>query len=190
MDPELTREWFSIRKDVAEGLRHASYVGAFGLPVCQVLTLPSFDNPVGWDVRKSPARRKEAETRLYRSCWRMDLDLDAFRSPLERLRHSRSFRPTVEVGWTPIDPGSLDGPLGKLRENPIPLAVAGTRIGLDGTRHELAVEGPMLNARINWWERMPEAWRPLEPIVKEMLDLFETTWNDGPCHSIDQKAIS
>jgi hypothetical protein len=46
--------------------------------------------------------------------------------------------------------------------------------GRDGTIHELAFGNTMLGVRYRWWSEQPEAWHPLQAIVDEAVDLFET----------------
>ncbi len=173
---------------VPEKLRLASNLQGSGTHICQLLILPSFENSVSWDVTET--RAKENQPRWYRTCWRRDIDLEAFRSPVERLRHPRPYRPTIEAGWYPIDPGQFGALIEKFRATPIPLDASENIGGVDGTTYELAFSRYFTKARIRWWARMPEAWKPLEPIVIEMFELFEATWNRGPHQLVDREVIS
>ncbi len=176
MDPEHFNEFNEVRHAVYDGLRSGFYVGRDnGLPVCRLLVPPSFGNAVGWDVLTKPIRRKPAQPRLFRSCWRMDLDGTALGSPVERLRHPRPYRPTVEVDSAPIDGAKIEELIRRLRNIQVPLVVAEAPFGLDGTRYELEL-GSLARARLAWWVRLPKEWEALGPVIEEMTELFESSW--------------
>lgn len=176
MDAELFDEFDAVRDVAIAGLRSGAFVGDRGRPSCRLVILPSFNNPVAWEVRSLPVRGKPAQPRLFRSCWRMDVDLQALGSPVERLKHPREYRPTVEVGSAPIDPARIDGLVRRFRMISIPLAVAEGPCGCDGTNYELEMGDFFCHARIGWWVRLPREWEALDPVVAEMVDLFESSW--------------
>jgi hypothetical protein len=125
VDFEHLDEFYSVRQAAYEGLRAGSFAGRdTGRSLCRFLVLPSFENAVGWDVLSRRVRRNEAEPRLFRSCWGMDLDSQALGSPLERLQHPRPYRPTIEVGRAPIDPAIIEGLIRRFQTISVPLAVA------------------------------------------------------------------
>ncbi len=177
MDREQMDEFGAVRQTACDALRFGALMDQHRpLAVCQFLILPSFENAVSWDVTKVASRKEGAHTRLYRSCWRMDIDSQAMSSPVERCKHSRPYRPTIEVDWVPIDEAQIDGLLKKLRLVPVPLAVASNHAGLDGTFFELTVGGFFCSARIVWWCSIPDEWRALQPVVSELERLFASTW--------------
>ncbi len=178
MDLEQFDEFFAVREAACDGLRSGAFVGADGLLMCRLVVLPSFENSVGWDVRSWPVPGGPAQPRLFRSCWRMDLDSGAFGSPLERLKHPRPYRPTVEVVSAPIDATRIEGVVRRLQAIPIPLAVAEPPVGLDGTSYELHVGKSFCRARIAWWNRLPEEWSALGPVLAEMESIFESSWQE------------
>ena len=170
-------EFVAIREAAYDGLRLGTYIDRHhSVPVCQLLILPSFENAVSWDVIRVAHRRAGAQARLYRSCWRMDIDLHAMSSPVERLKYPRPYSPTVEANWVVIDRSRVEVILARLRTAPIPLAVVGPRMGCDGTAFELSVGESFCNARISWWGDMPKEWQQLQPIVAELEQLFEQAW--------------
>ncbi len=181
MDFEHRDEFDAVREAAYANLRSGVFTGRHsGLPLCRLLIRPSFENAVGWDVLSLPVPGKPDQVRLFRSCWRMDLDLPALRSPVERFKHPRAYRPTVEMDSTPIDAVKIDGLIRRLQSIPIP--IGGRRkspIGRDGTNYELELGHFFCYARISWWERLPGEWKALGPVVHEMIALFETSWRDG-----------
>jgi hypothetical protein len=172
-------EFEAVREAAYHGLRSGSFVGDAGLPLCRFVVLPSFHNAIAWDVRSLRVRGKSAESRLFRSCWRRDLDLQALGSPVERLKHPRPYRATVEVASVSIDPADIGRLIRRFQSTPIPLAIAKPPVGLDGTSYELKIGGPFCRAQITWWVRLPEEWAALAPLIDEMAALFESSWRDA-----------
>jgi hypothetical protein len=181
VEPELEEEFCAIRNAVYDGLRFGTYIDRMhSVPVCQYLVLPAFENPFSWDVIRVAARGAGAQARLYRSCWRMDRDQEAFGSPVERLKYPRPFRPAVEVGWALIDLARVETLLARIRSIRVPLAVVNPPSGCDGVSYELSVGGFFCNARVGWWCDMPGEWQALRPVVAELVEWFELVWADRP----------
>jgi hypothetical protein len=180
MDREQMDEFYAVREAAYDALRLRTPIGRRrSVPTCQFLILPSFENPVSWDVIRVVSRKDGAQTRLYRSCWRMDVDSQAMSSPVERLKHPRPYNPTLETDWVLIDKGKLDSILARFNAIQIPLTLAATRAGCDGTSFELTVGDFFCNARISWWCDLPEEWQELRPVVADIESLFEATWQRG-----------
>ncbi|MCA9095540.1 MAG: hypothetical protein KDA68_18805 [Planctomycetaceae bacterium] len=180
VDSEHLNEYFEVRTSAYNALRFGTLIERHrSVPVCQLLILPSFENPVSWDVVKVVSRKEDAQTRLHRSTWRMDVDCRVMSSPIERLKNPRPYLPTLETEWLFIDAAKLENVLSKLRSIRIPLLIAGTQGGLDGTSFELAVGEFSCNARIRWWCDMPKEWQELASVVAELDSLFQETWKRG-----------
>lgn len=170
-------DFAAVREAVYDGLRLGKYIDRHrSVPVCQYLGVPAFDNPFSWDLVQIVSRRAAAQTRLYRACWRMDLDVRAMGSPVERMKHPRPFRPTVEVGWAPVGLAGVEALVARFRSIRVPLAVARPHFGCDGVSIELSVGDLFCNARIGWWCDIPDEWQELRPVVAEMESLSERAW--------------
>lgn len=150
------------------------------LPVCKLLILPSFDNPVSWDVVRVFERGADPQLRLYRSVWRMDIDHEVFDSPEERAKHPETYRPTLETAWVLIAEDQLTAILNRFHTIHVPILVPNEMDGMDGIDYELTVGDHMFNVRLGWWCEMPKEWRELQPIANELVRLFESTWADRP----------
>lgn len=178
MDREQMDEFNALRESAFDALRLGTCIDRHrSVPVCQLLILPSFENPISWDVIKVASRQGGAQNRLYRSCWRMDLDSQAMSSPVERLQHPRPFKPTLETEWVLIDSGKLTAILARLQGIRIPIAPSSAHAGCDGTSFELAVGDFFSNARIGWWCDLPEQWHELRTVIVELERLFESAWD-------------
>lgn len=180
MNREQLDEFDAVRESAYDALRLGTPIGRHrSVPICQFLILPSFENPVNWDVISVVSRKDGAQTRLYRSTWRMDVDSQAMSSPVERLKHSRPYNPTLETDWVLVDKGKLDAIMARFNAVRIPVMLASARAGCDGTSFELAVGDFFCNARIGWWCDLPEEWQELRSVVVELEGLFESTWERG-----------
>jgi hypothetical protein len=169
-----------IRNSVSHALREGSYLERQRtVTICRLVTLPSFGNPVGWDLLQFRHSHKEGfQSRLYRSCWRMDLDAEAFRSPVERAKYPKPFQPTIEIDYELVEMTWVES-LGKdLQKCCLPLSVPNTPMGLDGTMLELVVGDSFCQARIAWWSRLPAEWKDLQPILTKLDRLIAVAWKD------------
>src|SRR5262249_39052658 len=129
---ELMEESCAVRESAYDSLRLGTLIERQrSVPVCQFLILPSFENPVSWDVIKVVSRKDGAQTRLYRSTWRMDVDDQAMSSPVERLKHPRPYKPTLEADWVLVDAVKLEAVLSRIRSIRIPLMLAEALAGCD-----------------------------------------------------------
>src|SRR5688572_8657727 len=98
LDSEQGREFSRLQADVTARLRQHFFIDLQnGSHVFQYLILPAFDLPVAWDVFVRPRRGYEAEHVLLRTSWRVDLDREKFRTPVDRLRYPYPLVPTMEV---------------------------------------------------------------------------------------------
>src|SRR5262245_16575544 len=164
VDREQMDEFYAVRESAYDALRFGTLIERHrSVPMCQYLILPSFENPISWDAIGVVSRKDGAQTRLYRSCWRMDIDSQAMSSPVERLKHPRPYKPTLETDWALVDRVKLAAILERFNALRIPLTLANKRVGCDGTSFELAIGDSFCNARIGWWCDLPEEWHDLSP---------------------------
>jgi hypothetical protein len=188
MEREQIDEFTGLSEQVCDALRHGKHIDfRHFVPICQYLILPAFENSLSWDIVRAVPRTAEAKDRLYRSCWRKDVDSQAMCSPIERFKHPRPYKPTVEVDWVPIDLDRVQHCLATLRTIRVPLTIAQPHSGLDGVRFELSMGTLFCNARIGWWGKLPDEWLELKPVVTHLEQLIQETWvmhkkGDG-CHA-------
>jgi len=125
MEAEQSTEFSAVSKLAYEMLRLGTPFDPHRMvPLCQYLILPSFENPIKWEAIRVRSKQDADHTRLNRICWRRDLDSEAFRSPVERLKHPRPYQPTIETNWVPIDQDQMDAILARCRAIRIPLMPA------------------------------------------------------------------
>lgn len=134
VEREQMEEFYAVREAAYDALRFGTLVERHrsGVSVLQYLILPSFENPISWDVIKVVSRG-EAQTRLYRFTWRMDVDGQAMASPVERMKHPRPYKATLETDWVLVDAKKLEAILSRIGSVRIPLLLASAPGGCDGT---------------------------------------------------------
>lgn len=174
MEPEQRTEFDRLRTSVVEGFRNGLFLGDAGLRIVQFLVLPSFDDFVCWELRSRPRRKAATETRLNQIRWAFGADCDAFRSPAERLKHPRPFRPSVATRSALVAMSTFEVAVDRLASVAIRLMPKSAPSGLDGTGYELALGDYFCNSRVAWWVRLPAEWKDLDPPLTEFLSLCES----------------
>lgn len=177
MDREQIDEFHGVRKTAYDALRFGTLIDRHrSKTVCQLLIMPSFQNAICWDVVDVRPKREDAQMRLHRSCWRMDVDWQALSSPIKRLKHPRSYHPTLETGWVVLNAQKLEAIFEHFRTVSIPVVPRDVHVGCDGTSYEFTVGDHFSSVRISWWCELPPEWKHLAPLIAELERLFESTW--------------
>ena len=177
MEQELINEFSSLRDEVFEALRRGTYSKSHGVArVLRYLMLPSFHNPVSWDVVRSSSNSNNGVFSLVRTCWRMDLDGWEFESPIRRLRHPRPFKPTIEVDCVPLEAVQIETKIASFQTIHAPFFPTSIGMCLDGTLFELTIGNSYCNTRVAWCCTMPAEWRKMSNFINEMAQLFEDAW--------------
>src|SRR5436190_13567 len=93
MEKEQWCEFDAVRDAVFDGLRTGRFAPDTGLRIVSFVILPSFEDSISWELRSTRSDRKKLQ--LSRSQWFFGHDCDCFRSPVERAKHPRPFKPRV-----------------------------------------------------------------------------------------------
>jgi hypothetical protein len=177
MDLEQGSELAVIRRAVVMRFRERAYFNSSrSKPILQYLAVPVFGNPCCLD---SLRRTQDREIIVQRTCWRWDLDVEAFSSPVERQRHPRPFEPTIESIILDVDVERLEAALARLSRSNVPLAFENPAKGVDGVSYELELGTFWASCRLRWWHTMPEQWSSLRKFVDEIQHLCESTERHG-----------
>jgi hypothetical protein len=124
-----------------------------GLPILQLIRLPSFEPEEAWEVRRPPE------------------GLVVYASSVRRI----GFRSLQLVGMQPLEVPSrtLEEFWAEVTSLELSLDIDGDRQGLDGTSYELAVFGELsVRIRVRWWEQPPPRWEPLGNLADRMIEVF------------------
>lgn len=184
MTQEQGEEFGRLREKITTQLRQREFINApTARPVFQFLVLPTWAPLTAWDVY----RRGDVEgsLTLVRSCWRWDVDVEKFRSPIERLKHPGQISPTLEINQLNVDPDSLrqlvaELPLVEMHPEPSP------NVTLDGVRYELAVCPPSVclpsaepfSEQRNAWSNASAGRPKLTAWTDKATLLFTQAWDD------------
>jgi hypothetical protein len=161
----------------------------------QFLMWPHHMNPRAFDIVRRINGPKDAEGEFFLAItsWNFDIDhkafIDAYQAVAgkgefpnvgERLALPGRYGPTVEVKTVPISKAVVEKLLKRYRSTKIPIFAEQTQNIDHGTQFELCLGGISVGADVEngvrycWDTFMPERWRGLGKIVKEMRKLFET----------------
>lgn len=177
MEVHQMNEFQSLEREVVEGLRLCQFISiqrpGIKMHSLQLLVLPSFGNLEAWDLFQV-VRKGQRDNVLVHSTWRRDIDLEAFRSPVERLKHPPKYQPTFDAESVELSAEELNKTLEPLRTMRIPLFADVSTVSIDGLGYELAVGCVTELARLRWCNRAPEPWAPVQAYVDEMLGMSHT----------------
>jgi hypothetical protein len=120
----------------------------------QLIHLPSFSNPVFWEVCQLGVQWLLYSSKVVDPGW-----------------------PTLRVqGYEPVpfDGKRLRSFFDRLTSLSLPVAPdLSNRAGVDGASTQLALFGDLHSrVRFEWWSEYPPAWQPLVEIANEMLQAF------------------
>lgn len=145
---ELVNELNGIEQLVTDRLGDGSWL-------VRLKVLPAFADPMVIGVQ-----RGRSPSVVWRS-WCKQEDLNAFRSPVERMKHPRPFVPTLREVSAPADPQQVEALLRRFRVLQVPAYVPSEVAALDGVSFDLLIGGQMAESRFHWWGDHPAQWRPL-----------------------------
>lgn len=101
----------------------------------------------------------------------MTHDLEAFSTPIERLKHPRPYAPTLES--IQFDPELLDAEsvLTRIFKIRLPLKLTKNWISLDGTSFEMQIGNGTNGILLQWHNQLPDEWLELSEIVESLNEL-------------------
>lgn len=164
MDNQHPSEWWKLQEDAR------TQIGA-NEGLLQLITLPSFENACSYAIFRETDRKKPVMYKLHCKLWRRDIDVEKFRTPLERVKYPHKLFPTIETIIRPLENTWTENILARFTSIAIPPWVSEHYWGQDGVTYELRFEEPFFKAHYRWWVEAPEAW-------KLLADAFHSTIND------------
>ena len=176
MEQELADEFYGLERRARQRLEEYGTPSVRALCLLRVAVSPAFDPPVSWRLFEQRSRRSD-ENSYFASylCWRSDVDLAKFRSPVERLRHPRPLLPTFETFDVEVDSSLAQSMVAGVSSAVIPAYVPKHSIGTDGISYDLTIGDGFVKARYHWWWKAPEPWQPLSASVRDILQHLEQT---------------
>ena len=168
MEAEQTVEWIEVRDQAIGHLRSRDYISRRRYdPLVQFLMLPSFADAKAVDVLRTNDRLV-----AFATYWHHDSDIQAFCSPVERLKHPRPFVPTFESIPIEIESETLDQLLGLIATTHISLKPQSSSVALDGVSYELRFGAGLVYTHLRWHNSIPADWSSLSPIVEKFMSML------------------
>ena len=185
IDTDKWRAWFKHRRDshdlanrdtVTEFLRNGSeYRIEAGNRLLQILILPSFEPIRSYELFSflGPKQaRVEGDYILLQTTWDE-------RAEKQRWLHTGKpeyVLPNLQLAYVEVDSDVVKGLFEPFKAN-IPIWFEPNKsldkIGLDGTKYELALGGYFLGVRYVWWESVPDEWGLLAETTDRMIVEFD-----------------
>ena len=152
----------------------------------QIITLPSFDSVVGWQLYQMGDGKVQDRLVALRSCWSQQEDAQRFYNPVERLTFLRlkylgRLSPALNYFTLILDAASSEkmkqviATILSVRLMPSPMDKSS---GLDGTSYEVNIGDSWAGMRLHWWEEAPTEWLPFAEAAMSLLDSLETRFHD------------
>ncbi len=165
MSPDLQREFRLLSANAKQHLMDVPATGAYR-HVFSLWIFPSFTPSSRWTVY-SPSRSGKGKC-PFASCtaWRSDLDLEKFKSPVERLTHPKDLAPTIENEAIWLTGDDIEDFVQRIRGISIPFFLGSPSVvGCDGTSFEFRYDELFFGGSLHWWEDRPLEWRPFTEVV-------------------------
>lgn len=165
MTPDLQREFQSLSAKATQILKDVPESGSYR-HVFSFWTMPSFSASSRCTVYSPLPFAQGKKPFASFTIWRSDLDLEKFKSPVERLKFPKHLAPTIQedVVWLMNDePEEIER---RIVGVSIPLYLGQSSVaGCDGTRFEFRYDALFFGASLHWWENYPSEWRPFTEAV-------------------------
>ena len=153
----------------------------YGRRIALLLTIPTYEDPVARDVRRSPT----GELYVVRTVWQRSLDSSAMRPARAIHVGGRSLaigldlvsrhQPSLVSTRVRVDVDALDSLLGTLATTTVTCHVQQAEPPLDSTIFELTVGQDLTEMRYRWAAHPPEGWTPIAAFSSRLIHLV-----DGP----------
>jgi hypothetical protein len=167
MESEQIIEWTLVRDRAVAHLRECGHIRiSKHCPQAQFLILPSFTDTVSVDIVLS-----NDELAAYVTRWQQTTDIEAFATPVERLKHSTPFMPTYDTTRLNITHDRLNSILSRLAATPIKLSPTANSMSVDGTSYELNSGMGFTGIRLRWHNQLPDEWTILSSVVDELQEM-------------------
>ena len=153
----------------------------YGRRIGLVLTIPTFDDPVARDIRRSAS----GELYVVRTVWQRTFDASAATTPASRvaafgprpvpavLELLATRRPSLVSRRVDIDPDALGSLLESVASATIACHVHQPEPPLDATVYEVTFGDELNETRYRWAGRPPEPWAPLGAFVSRLIRLVD-----------------
>ena len=181
MEQEQAEEFAVLRQQAESYLRNSDDRSLRS--VIQIFIMPAFDRYIAFDLHRTYKRTSQGKSTVHslsQTVWYKDVDLEKFRSPVERLKHPRPLMPTIKRKQVPLDRSVTESAIARFTSLQIPVWYqSAPTISLDGVGYEIAFSDHGVSVRYKWSNDPPDAWQPLSEAMHETIRQFELFIQSG-----------
>ena len=176
---DLAQERIDLTNSALNLLKKAPVSGSYNVRF-SYWRLPAFHNQTRLTLYiPHPRAKPDIEPFFTVSTWRRDTDLDKLRDPIERLRHPKLLKPTIEEINKQISKDKVDQITSSLSRIPLPSLLPNENtIGFDGTRYRFSFDQGYYSLDLQWWCDYPKAWKStiddINNIISELEEISVT----------------
>ena len=159
MEKDHVQEFQQLCHSALDQLESVAASGSYEC-VFSFWTLPSFADQSRVTLY-TPRRDKSRLTSYVEfSVWRREVDAEKFRTPLERLKHPKVLKPTIESSAREVSHDLISDVIHDLKQVSLPcLRPDELMLGTDGTRYRFKADQGYFGIDLSWWCDGPEQWR-------------------------------
>jgi hypothetical protein len=170
MNQSHMTEFYEFERCAIEIVRKGQAQSIRGLGrIIQIITLPSLDNVIGWEVCLDSLKSDKPYLILCTN-WKKLNDLEKFGSPVEKLKYLNRLSPTIEFHRFELEQSFVESIIHRFKSISIPAFIKSEHFGLDGTSYEVNIGSPWASLQFHWWEQPPRQWQQIGEITFDALE--------------------
>lgn len=166
---EQQQEYTRLIEAAGHELNSVAESGSF-LQVFSFWRLPAFHDQVRTTLYtpRRPGSGKEPFVTI--TTWKRSQDVDKLRDPLERLRHPKDLRPTLEESSMVVDADTVAQVIADLSAISLPSIrpIEGV-VGLDGVGYRFSFSQGYFSLDLSWWCDLPSVWRAATQQIEDVV---------------------
>ena len=173
MQFEQQRELSRLAYSAAVAINATAESGAF-THVFSFWRLPAFDNHTRTTLYSPRPADSSKQPFFTVTTWRRDVDVDKLRDPVERLKHPRVLKPTIEECAINVAPDVVTSIVAELAEISLPVLRPNEGIvGLDGASFRFSFSQGLYALDFTWWSGHPKWWRAAAQKIEDLVSKLE-----------------
>ena len=123
-------------------------------------TLPSFSDQSRATLYTPRRDKARLASFVEFAVWKRDVDAEKFRTPLDRLKHPKELKPTIETSTRELGHDLVSAVINDLKQVSLScLRPDESMLGTDGTRYRFKADQGYFGLDLSWWCDGPMQWR-------------------------------
>lgn len=169
LQTEQQEEYLRLSETALDALNSVAESGSF-LHVFSFWCLPAFRDQSRTTLY-TPRRPESGKLPFFSvTTWKRTEDLEKLRDPVERLRHPKELKPTIEHSNKVLDTVFASQVIEDLSAISLPsLRPTETVLGLDGVGYRFSFDQGYFSLDLSWWCDRPKAWDTVTSRIEEIV---------------------